>query len=278
MVPEAKQPPAYKLALLPARESVRWRFTVRITAFGRISVQPFVSLPVEVPLEAGDNASLRCQMYEMPLTVLLSKPQTVPTPALFFQAWPSLAQGVELTGVCRNRGAVGGLQALTALEAVFSRVSLQPLPAQGGFHAAYAGEALGGTKLGILISGQLLPVGLPPARLHSGGHVATGHVVCRMCVRSTDSEVIQVLSKEAARWIQELFGRTMVEGTNADGLLGPAAPFKINQSLIPVERLYHAAEIQSKPLENGEAAPKDKAEVVCQEWHRIRMQRMGIAM
>jgi hypothetical protein len=141
-------------------------------------------------------------MYEMPLTVLLSKPQTVPTPALFFQAWPSLAQGatppilreagllskvipcraceggnellglaqvvglhgavavhllqfgvcmwslrlsqvvvagVELTGVCRNRGAVGGLQALTALEAVFSRVSLQPLPAQGGFHAAYAG-------------------------------------------------------------------------------------------------------------------------------------------
>jgi hypothetical protein len=54
MVPEAKQPPAYKLALLPARESVRWRFTVRITAFGRISVQPFVSLPVEVPLEAGD--------------------------------------------------------------------------------------------------------------------------------------------------------------------------------------------------------------------------------
>ena len=49
--------------------------------------------------------------------------------------------GVELTGVCRNRGAVGGLQALTALENVFSRVSLQPLPAQGGFHAAYAGKS-----------------------------------------------------------------------------------------------------------------------------------------
>jgi len=55
MVPEAKQPPAYKLALLPARESVRWRFTVRITGFGRISVQPFISLPVEIPLEAGDK-------------------------------------------------------------------------------------------------------------------------------------------------------------------------------------------------------------------------------
>jgi len=53
IVPEAKQPPAYKLAMLPARDSVRWRFTVRITGFGRTSVQPFVSLPVEVPLEAG---------------------------------------------------------------------------------------------------------------------------------------------------------------------------------------------------------------------------------
>ena len=48
--------------------------------------------------------------------------------------------GTEITGVCRNRGAVGGLQALTALEAHFARVSLQALPAQGGFHAAYSGS------------------------------------------------------------------------------------------------------------------------------------------
>ena len=48
MVPEAKQPPAYKLAVLPSGESVTWRFSLRITAFGRISVQPFVLLPVVV--------------------------------------------------------------------------------------------------------------------------------------------------------------------------------------------------------------------------------------
>ena len=50
-----------------------------------------------------------------------------------------LCAGTEITGVCRNRGAVGGLQALTALESHFARVSLQALPAQGGFHAAYSG-------------------------------------------------------------------------------------------------------------------------------------------
>ena len=50
--------------------------------------------------------------------------------------------GTEVTGVCRNRGAVGGLQALTALESSpFARVYLQPLPVQGGFHAAYAGTS-----------------------------------------------------------------------------------------------------------------------------------------
>ena len=50
---EAKQPPAYRLAVLPARDSVTWRFTVQITSFGRACVQAFVSLPVQVPLEPG---------------------------------------------------------------------------------------------------------------------------------------------------------------------------------------------------------------------------------
>ena len=53
MVPEAKQPPAYKLAILPSKESVTWRFSLRITGFGRISIQPFVLLPVQVPFEQG---------------------------------------------------------------------------------------------------------------------------------------------------------------------------------------------------------------------------------
>ena len=53
MVPEAKQPPAYKLATLPAGESVTWRFTVRITGFGRVSVQPFISVPAQISLDPG---------------------------------------------------------------------------------------------------------------------------------------------------------------------------------------------------------------------------------
>ena len=44
-------------------------------------------------LVAGDSAALRCEKYETPLTLLLSKPASVPSPANFFQAWPSLAHG-----------------------------------------------------------------------------------------------------------------------------------------------------------------------------------------
>lgn len=75
MIPEAKQPPAYKLATLPPQESVSWRFAVRITGFGRISVQPFVSLPVNIPLQPGrlhhkglQTAAVHCILAHLVLT------------------------------------------------------------------------------------------------------------------------------------------------------------------------------------------------------------------
>lgn len=78
-----------------------------------------------------------------------------------------------------------------------------------------AGKVLGRTQIGIVVTGQLLPVGLPPPRVYTGGHVAVGHVVCRLSVRSTDASVIEPISVDPARFIEELFGRTMVEGINA---------------------------------------------------------------
>lgn len=54
MVPEAKQPPAYMLAVLPSRDQVTWRFDLRIVGFGRISVQPFISLPVNIQQDPGE--------------------------------------------------------------------------------------------------------------------------------------------------------------------------------------------------------------------------------
>ena len=78
-----------------------------------------------------------------------------------------------------------------------------------------AGKVLGRTDIGVVITGQLLDIGLPPPRVYSGGHVAVGHVVCRLSVRSTDPAVIEPVSVDPARWIEELCGRTMVEGINA---------------------------------------------------------------
>ncbi len=87
-----------------------------------------------------------------------------------------------------------------------------------------------------------------------------------------------------AQWGEGVSLCTQGSPVLADGLLGPAAPFKISQSLIPLERLYAAGtHVQAEPKENGVAGlAKDKADIVedavTREWHRIRMQRMGVAL
>lgn len=47
--------------------------------------------------------------------------------------------------------------------------------------------------------------------------------MCRMSVRSTDATVIEPIAHDPARWIEELCGRTMVEGINAGRWLSLAA-------------------------------------------------------
>jgi len=46
-----------------------------------------------------------------------------------------------------------------------------------------------------------------------------------------------------------------------------------------VERLYAAGtHLQGEAVEGELTQKKDKADAVTREWHRIRMQRMGVAM
>lgn len=42
---------------------------------------------------------MRCEQYKIPATALLLPPLPVPSPDVFFPAWPSLALGESLTGV-----------------------------------------------------------------------------------------------------------------------------------------------------------------------------------
>lgn len=89
-------------------------------------------------------------------------------------------------------------------------------------------------------------------------------------------------------WLYGFLGKAHL--SLADGLLGPAAPFKISQSLIPLQRLY-AAEIEdneeSQPTDPTQAnghktvAPSKEAIVenaITREWHRIRLHSMGLAV
>lgn len=76
----------------------------------------------------------------------------------------------------------------------------------------------------------------------------------------------------------------------ADGLLGPAVPFRIAADLIHLERLY-AFKADSQSLESPEVQDggddahirvrRDPREIVEEavrnEWHRLRQQRMELA-
>lgn len=73
---------------------------------------------------------------------------------------------------------------------------------------------MGGAKLAIVITAQLLPIGRSPRSL-SGETVPTGHAVCRMSFRSTQEDVIETINDDPGNWVRDLFGRTMVEGMNA---------------------------------------------------------------
>lgn len=69
--------------------------------------------------------------------------------------------------------------------------------------------------LGLIISGQLLPIGTPPSRIEATGKVPTGHVVCRISIRSKSAEVKQAIEEDTARFLRELFSQTLVEGIHA---------------------------------------------------------------
>ena len=78
-----------------------------------------------------------------------------------------------------------------------------------------AGEVLGGFRVAIVISGQLLPIGAPPPRLTNSPRVAIGHVVCRISIKATEPDVVVAIQQDPARFIEEIFGKTLVEGVNA---------------------------------------------------------------
>lgn len=78
-----------------------------------------------------------------------------------------------------------------------------------------AGEALGGARVGMVVTAQLLPIGHAPPPAQGSGPVPQGHVVCRISLRSTDASLAAAVAAAPARWIAELFGRTMVDGVDA---------------------------------------------------------------
>ena len=54
LIPEGRHPPAFRVATLPAGDSVMWQFTCRVGACARMTVQPYLDLPARAAVIPGE--------------------------------------------------------------------------------------------------------------------------------------------------------------------------------------------------------------------------------
>ncbi|KAK9845774.1 hypothetical protein WJX81_002133 [Elliptochloris bilobata] len=158
LVAHVQLPPVHRAAPLPVGESAVWDVSFRVTAFGRLRVQPLLTLPARSAVLPGDDPALRCSALSLSPAALLLPPEAPCGAEAFFQRWASMACGVQAEGVAAVPGVEGGAAMLAALErGPLARCALLPLPAQGGFLAAYAGCTWAQAPLALLLTTQLLP-------------------------------------------------------------------------------------------------------------------------
>ena len=55
LIPEGRHPPAFRVATLPAGDSVTWQFTCRVGACARMTVQPYLDLPARAAVIPGER-------------------------------------------------------------------------------------------------------------------------------------------------------------------------------------------------------------------------------
>lgn len=288
VIPDTKQPALYKIPLLPVGERVLLHLTCTIGACGALSIQPFVALPVSM---AGEDLSLRCGAYVVPSTALLVPPPLLPPSADFFHQMASMAYGCHICGVCTIGGWEGGLALLSKLErSPLTKIMLRGLPAQGGFEAAYYGSYWDGSAAALVVTGQLLPTGMPtdgqpdsgsisngnqPAASGSSSHSAsTSRVVCRMTFKSTSMELMSSVDNARGAWLAQITKGSLVEGFNSQSLSLASVLPHLHPSVAPLKAAYTVPKSSSLEdsgiISEDAAAPSVFEDVLAQEWRRLQ--------
>ncbi|KAK9844880.1 hypothetical protein WJX74_008085 [Apatococcus lobatus] len=279
---EGKAAPLVRVPVLAAGDTTTWQAAFRICGFGRLTIQPYISLPAQAAMLPGDDPSLRCLPYSVSPVLLLRRPTHPPSGEAFFQQWSSMPASTEVEGVCRAPGVQGGLAMLSRLqEGPLSRVLLTGIPAQGGFNAVYLGHTPQGDPLAMVMSGRLLP---SDTRAQSGlGALATdplanqqsspGRVAVRMSIRSTSGDVIAAINADRSAWIEELGGGALSEGASAESLGHTGLP-SIHPAVAHLKGLYVLPKMPTGDNAAfellGGLSSTDTQAAITQEWYRIR--------
>ena len=153
-----------------------------------------------------------------------------------------------------------------------------------------AGSYWDGSAAALVVTGQLLPTGMPtdgqpdsgsisngnqPAASGSSSHSAsTSRVVCRMTFKSTSMDLMSSVDNARGAWLAQITKGSLVEGFNSQSLSLASVLPHLHPSVAPLKAAYTVPKSSSLEdsgiISEDAAAPSVFEDVLAQEWRRLQ--------
>ena len=153
-----------------------------------------------------------------------------------------------------------------------------------------AGSYWDGSAAALVVTGQLLPTGMPtdvqpekgstsngnqPAANGSISHSAsTSRVVCRMTFKSTSMDLMSSVDNARGAWLAQITKGSLVEGFTSQSLSLASVLPHLHPSVAPLKAAYTVPKSSSLEdsgiISEDAAAPSVFEDVLAQEWRRLQ--------
>ncbi len=153
-----------------------------------------------------------------------------------------------------------------------------------------AGSYWDGSAAALVVTGQLLPTGMPTDGQPDNGSTSNGNqaaasgsisqsastsrVVCRMTFKSTSMDLMSSVDNAKGAWLAQITKGSLVEGFNSQSLPLASVLPHLHPSIAPLKAAYTVP--KSSSLEDSGITSEDAAassvfeDVLAQEWRRLQ--------
>ncbi len=153
-----------------------------------------------------------------------------------------------------------------------------------------AGSYWDGSAAALVVTGQLLPTGMPTDGQPDSGSTSNGNqaaangstshsastsrVVCRMTFKSTSMDLMSSVDNARGAWLAQVTKGSLVEGFNSQSLSLASVLPHLHPSVAPLKAAYTVPKSSSLEdsgiISEDAAAPSVFEDVLAQEWRRLQ--------